>query len=62
MSYKTCDTERLHLRPTNLEDAAFIMEMLNTPKWLQYIGDRNVKTVKAAEEYIQVKMMPQLER
>lgn len=60
--YKTFDTKRLHLRPTVPEDASFIYELLNSPKWLQYIGDRNVKTIKAAKEYIEVKMMPQLKR
>ena len=50
MDHKTFDTERVHLRPANLEDAAFILDLLNTPKWLQYIGDRNVRTLAAAEK------------
>ena len=62
MDYKTFDTERLHLRPANKEDSAFILELLNTPKWLQYIGDRNVKSLEAAEKYIAERMLPQLER
>lgn len=62
MPYNTYDTKRLHLRPTTLADAPFIVELLNTPKWLQNIGDRNIKTVEAAETYIQEKMILQLER
>lgn len=62
MSYITFETERLFLRPTNDSDATFIMALLNTPKWLQYIGDRNVKTVGDAADYIKEKMTPQLER
>lgn len=62
MDHKTFDTERLHLRPANLEDAAFILDLLNTPKWLQYIGDRNVRTLAAAEKYIEERMFPQLKR
>lgn len=60
--YKTFETERLVLKPTSEEDAAFIFELLNTPKWLQYIGDRNIRTLEDAAMYIQNKMLPQLER
>ncbi len=62
VSYKTYDTERLHLRPTALHDAHFVYELLNSPKWIQNIGDRNVKSIDMAREYINVKMMPQLKR
>ena len=62
MQYKTFETERLFLIPTSEEDAEFILKLLNTPKWLQYIGDRQVKTVEDANEYIRVKMIPQLKR
>ncbi|WGH76069.1 GNAT family N-acetyltransferase [Tenacibaculum tangerinum] len=62
MNYKTFETERLFLRPTTEEDAAFILELLNTPKWIEFIGDRNVKTLEDAKAYIKQKMIPQLER
>lgn len=60
--HRTFETARLILRPTQEEDAAFIRELLNTPKWMKYIGDRKVKTVEEASEYIKIKMLPQLER
>ena len=60
--YKTFETERLILRPTTEIDTSFIFELLNTPKWIKYIGDRNIKTLKDAEAYIKNKMMPQLEK
>ena len=60
--YKSYQTERLLLRPVVKEDAPFILELLNMPKWLQNIGDRNVKSLKAAEDYISTRMTPQLER
>jgi len=60
--YKTFQTERLILRPTTEIDAAFIFELLNTPKWIKYIGDRNVNTIEDAEDYIKVKMLPQLNK
>ncbi|MDV7187369.1 GNAT family N-acetyltransferase [Lutibacter sp. TH_r2] len=58
--FKTFKTERLVLKPMQIEDAAFLLELLNTPKWIKHIGDRNVHTIKEAEEYIKIKMFPQL--
>ena len=60
--YKNFETERLILKPTSEEDAEFIFELLNTPKWIKYIGDRNLKTVENARNYIKTKMLPQLKR
>lgn len=60
--YLTFETERLFLRPTAEEDAAFILELLNTPKWLINVGDRNVRSIDDAKAYIQNKITPQLER
>lgn len=45
-------TPRLLLREFTLADAAFIVELLNTPGWLANIGDRNVKTIADAETYL----------
>ncbi|MBS9462918.1 GNAT family N-acetyltransferase [Flagellimonas sp. 389] len=55
-------TERLLIRPTVMEDAEFIFALMNTPKWIQYIGDRQIRTDKDAENYIKKNMIPQLER
>lgn len=60
--YKTFETERLILRPCFVEDAAFIFELVNSPKWLKYIGDRNIKSHHEAQEHIKAKMYPQLQR
>lgn len=60
--HKIYETERLYLRPTGIEDAAFIYELFNTPKWLRYIGNRNLTCVEDAEDYIVKRMIPQLER
>ena len=60
--YKSYETERLILRPTNESDAAYILELINTPKWLKNIGDRKVHTKEDAIKYIQERMLPQLER
>ena len=49
---KILETERLLLCEQTPDDAAFILELLNSPGWLKYIGERGVKTVADAENYI----------
>ncbi|WP_276388407.1 GNAT family N-acetyltransferase [Eudoraea chungangensis] len=56
------ETDRLFLRPTSIGDASFLLELMNTPKWLQFIGDRKIETLKDAEQYIEDKILPQLNR
>ncbi|PGS01113.1 GNAT family N-acetyltransferase [Bacillus pseudomycoides] len=46
------ETERLTLRLQTTDDAAFILELLNDPSWLQFIGDRGVRTLEDARIYI----------
>jgi [ribosomal protein S5]-alanine N-acetyltransferase len=60
--YIFLNTERLLLRPTLKQDAAFILKLMNTPKWLAHIGDRNVHSIEDAEKYIENRMKPQFER
>lgn len=47
------ETERLRIREFLLQDTAFIIELLNSPGWLQYIGDRQVLTHEQAITYLQ---------
>jgi RimJ/RimL family protein N-acetyltransferase len=47
------ETERLRLREFNLNDTAFIIELLNSPGWIQFIGDRNIKTEEQAKSYLE---------
>jgi len=49
---ETIESERILLRPLTLEDAGFILELLNTDGFIKYIGDRNVRTVDQAKTYI----------
>lgn len=60
--FKFFETERLLIRPTSEEDAAFMFRLYNSPKWIRFIGDRNVHTVEDAKEQIKNRMLPQLER
>jgi RimJ/RimL family protein N-acetyltransferase len=45
-------TDRLTLSTLSADDASFILELVNTPNWLRYIGDRGVFTLEGAEDYI----------
>ncbi len=48
----TLETERLFLREFTENDTTFIIELLNSKGWLEYIGDRNIKTDEQAKEYL----------
>jgi RimJ/RimL family protein N-acetyltransferase len=56
------ETERLILLPTTTNDAAFVRKIMNSPKYLEFVGDRKIHSDKAAKEYIEEKMLPQFER
>ena len=47
------ETERLTITQFSLEDAAFIMELVNTPTWIENIGERNVRSEKDAQNYLE---------
>lgn len=38
-----------HLSP---EDAEFILQLVNEPSWLRFIGDKGVRTIEDARNYI----------
>lgn len=59
-NFKSLQTERLTLRPTMEEDDEFIYRLLNSEKWKLYIGDRGIRSVADAREYIRTRMHPQL--
>jgi RimJ/RimL family protein N-acetyltransferase len=56
------ETERLFLKPTDKDDAAFLFKLMNTPKWLHFIGDRKVTSVEIAKQYIELKMQEQFNK
>lgn len=45
-------TERLEITELSVYNAAFIIELLNSEGWLQYIGDRGVRTMDDAVAYL----------
>jgi RimJ/RimL family protein N-acetyltransferase len=49
---KVLETERLILRWLTPDDAEFILELLNDPAWIRFIGDRGVRTIEGARAFI----------
>ena len=45
-------TDRLSLDPCTPEDAPFILRLLNEPSFLEYIGDKGVRSLEDAEEHV----------
>ena len=46
------ETERLSLRQFTVDDAQFILTLLNEPSFLRYIGDKQVRSLEDARQYI----------
>jgi ribosomal-protein-alanine N-acetyltransferase len=46
------ETDRLIVTELTIADAPFIFELVNSPGWLQYIGDRGIKNITDAENYL----------
>jgi RimJ/RimL family protein N-acetyltransferase len=47
------ETSRLNLRLLGPHDAPFILELLNEPAFLRFIGDKGVRTLADARDYIE---------
>jgi RimJ/RimL family protein N-acetyltransferase len=46
-------TERLRIRWFDTRDAPFIVELLNEPSWIRFIGDKGIKTLQDARRYLE---------
>jgi ribosomal-protein-alanine N-acetyltransferase len=55
-------TPRLSLRWFTTDDAAFIVELLNDPGWLAFIGDRGVRNESQARRWIDERLIVPTER
>jgi RimJ/RimL family protein N-acetyltransferase len=49
-------TDRLNMQWPEKHHANFIYRLLNSPAWLQFIGDRGIKNLSDAENYITNKL------
>ena len=45
-------TDRLRLRRLSVDDAPFILALLNEPSFLRFVGDKGVRTLENARTYI----------
>ena len=46
------ETSRLRLRRLSVDDADFILKLLNEPSFIENIGDRGVRTIEDARAYV----------
>ena len=46
------ETERLRLRHLSVDDAEFILVLLNEPSFIRYIGDKGVRSADDARNYL----------
>lgn len=56
------ETERLLLRPTDESDASLLFYLMNSEKWLKYIGNRDITSFEKARNYILQRIKPQQQR
>jgi len=56
------ETERLVLRRLSTDDAEFVLELLNEPSFRRYIGDRGVRNLAEAAQYILNRLVASYER
>ncbi|MDX1762064.1 MAG: GNAT family N-acetyltransferase [Christiangramia sp.] len=61
-SYKKFETERLIIQPTSTKDADLILDLFNSPKYIKFVGNKNLQNIEDAEDYIKKRMISQLER
>lgn len=62
MEHKIFQTERLTLKPVSTDDVELIYRLYNEPKFIEFIGDRNIRTLEAAEKFITEKFLPHIKQ
>lgn len=55
-------SERLVLRKVTIDDAEFVLRLLNQPSFIRYIGDRGVRNLEDAHGYILNRLIASYER
>lgn len=56
------ETERLTLRKITFDDSTFMLDLLNQPSFIQFIGDRGVRTLDDARKIIGERYLAAYER
>lgn len=52
---KILETERLILREVVENDGEFMLDLLNQPSFIKYIGDRNVRNLEQSHDFIETR-------
>lgn len=52
------ETRRLLITELSVSDAPFIFKLMNDKEWKRFIGDRNIRTLKDAENYLRDRLIP----
>lgn len=47
------ETERLKIEEASIDDRSFFFQLLNSPNWIEYIGDRGISNEEDALAYIE---------
>lgn len=55
------ETDRLTIREFSVEDAPFIFELMNSPLYIKYIGDRDINSIADAEDFLNGKLIDSYE-
>ncbi|WP_299161132.1 GNAT family N-acetyltransferase [uncultured Tenacibaculum sp.] len=55
------ESERLIIREAKINDAPFYFNLFNNPDWIQFIGDKNLKSIKETESYLKDTLLKNLQ-
>lgn len=55
-------TKRLILRQASLDDAAFVLELINDPGWRKYISQHSIDSLEKAKDYINERLLSAYEQ
>ncbi|MCA6078828.1 GNAT family N-acetyltransferase [Fulvivirga sedimenti] len=58
---KITESSRLLIEHATLADAEFFHRLMNSPNWIEFIGDRGIHSEKEAKEYIQNRLIASYE-
>ncbi|WP_428741355.1 GNAT family N-acetyltransferase [Tenacibaculum sp.] len=47
------ESEQLIIREAQMSDAPFYFELFNDPDWIQFIGDKSLKSIQETEVYLE---------
>ncbi len=50
-------TDRLLINRITLDDATFILKLMNDKDWIKNIGDRGMRSIEDAEAYIRIRFL-----